>query len=110
MRLLLKAATELMDAYRRTPGIKPEVFARTGAYRQFVEAELQAGFTGPDVEMDSDFAERRPQWVAGANDEELRRWVHTMLRADRWNGDYPTALWDACRSGAMSALVERLES
>lgn len=108
MRLFLKAAAELVTAYQHHPGAEPLDFARTDAYRQFVEAAQQAGFTGPNAEMDSKFAERQPQWVAGANDEELRRWVHTLIRADRWNGDFPDAVWIACRSGSIGALVERL--
>lgn len=108
MGLFLKAATELLAVYQRQLCTESVDFARTDAYHQFVEAAEQAGFTGPDIEMDSDFSERSPEWVAQANDEALRRWVHTMVRADRWNGEYPTAILDGCRAGCIGTLVERL--
>lgn len=103
-----ESAAELVAAYQRQPGTEPLDFARTDAYRQFVEEAEKAGFTGPDIEMDVKFAERRPGWVGCAGDAELRRWVHTMVRSDRWNGDCPTAVMGACRSGCMGALVARL--
>lgn len=103
---LSDAAKALVDEYRREPGADLIDFSRTDAYRQFVEAAEQAGFTGPDMEMDSEFSDRLPEWVALADDGALRRWVHTLIRADRWNGDYPDAVWMACRSGSMGALVE----
>ncbi|EMN4676135.1 hypothetical protein RFJ04_001323 [Klebsiella variicola] len=103
-----KAAAELVAAYRRAPGAEPLDFTRTDAYRQFIEAAEQAGFTGPDVEMDTEFADRSPEWVARADELALRRWINTLIRSDRWNGDYPDAVWMACRSGCIGGLVERL--
>lgn len=103
-----KAAAELVDEYRQAQDAEPLVFTRSGAYRQFIEAAEQAGFTGPDVEMDSDYSDRSPGWVALADDPSLQRWVHTLIRSDRWNGDYPDAVWMACRSGSMAELVARL--
>lgn len=108
MRIFLNSTRELVAAYQRQPGVEPLEFVRTEAYRQFIEAAEQAGFTGADIEMDSEFVERRPEWVTLAILHDLQRWVHTLIRTDRWNGDYPTAIIDACRSGCLSALVERL--
>lgn len=105
---LSDAAMALVEEYRREPSADLIDFSRRDAYRQFMEAAEQAGFTGPDMEMDSEFSYRSPEWVARADDEALRRWVHTLVRADRWNGDDPDAVWMACRSGSMRALVERL--
>ena len=102
------AATKLMATFQRQTGIEPDAFARTNEYRQFAKAAEQDGFTGPDIEMDMDFASRSPKWVMQADKEALKRWVHTLLRSDRSNGDYPTAVLDACQSGCMDALVERL--
>ncbi|HFS1363856.1 TPA: hypothetical protein ACHWNV_003611 [Raoultella ornithinolytica] len=103
-----EAATELVDTYQRQPGIEPEAFTRSSAYRQFVAAAAACGFTGPDVEMDTEFADRSPEWVALADELALRRWINTLIRSDRWNGDYPDAVWMACRSGCIGGLVERL--
>ncbi|EPD5623968.1 hypothetical protein ACSB0S_005745 [Klebsiella pneumoniae] len=102
------AAAELVDTYHRQPGAELLEFARTDAYRQFVAAASACGFTGPDVETDRQFALRSPEWVAQAGERDLQRWVHTLIRADRWNGDLPNAVWMACRSGSMGKLVERL--
>lgn len=102
-----KAAAELVDEYRRVPRAEPLDFTRTAAYRQFIEAAEQGGFTGPDVEMDSDYSDRSPGWVARADGLALRRWVHTLIRADRWNGDYPTAILNACAGGQMKAICDR---
>ncbi|UVF21360.1 hypothetical protein HPT29_009640 [Microvirga terrae] len=105
---LSKAATELVDEYRRSPGAEPLGFTRTAAYRQFIEAAEQAGFTGPEVEMDSEFSDRSPEWVAHASEEELRRYLHTLIRADRWNTDFPTAVLQACSGGQLGALAANL--
>ncbi|HGX5381144.1 TPA: hypothetical protein ACNE2I_004342 [Escherichia coli] len=103
------AAAELVDEYRRIPRAEPLDFTRTAAYRQFIEAAGQAGFTGSGVEMDVDFAARSPEWVAQAGEQDLQRWVHTLIRCDRWNSEYPTAVMDACRSGCMSVLALKIE-
>ncbi|HAY5094929.1 TPA: hypothetical protein MJB77_25765 [Klebsiella pneumoniae] len=103
------AAAELVDTYQRQPGAELLEFARTDAYRQFVQAAEQEGFTGPEIEMDVDFAARSPEWVAQAGEQDLRRWVHTLIRCDRWNSEYPTAVMDACRSGCMSVLALKIE-
>ncbi|WP_313050891.1 hypothetical protein [Atlantibacter subterraneus] len=103
-----KAAAELVDEYRRAPRAEPLDFTRTAAYRQFIEAAEQEDFTSAEIEMDTDYAERRPEWVANADEGALRQWVHTLIRSDRWNADYPTAIMDACRSGSIGELVARL--
>lgn len=103
-----KAAAELVDEYRRAPRAEPLDFTRSNAYQEFIAEAERSGFTGPDVEMDSDYSDRPPEWVARADDPALRRWVHTLIRSDRWNGDYPDAVWMACRSGSMGELVARL--
>lgn len=103
-----KAAAELVDAYRQVQDAEPLVFTRSGAYRQFIEAAEQAGFTGPDVEMDPDYSDRSPGWVTQTDEEALRRWVNTLLRSDRWNCDYPNSVLMACRSGCLDALIGRL--
>lgn len=103
-----EAATELVDAYQRQPGIEPEAFTRSSAYRQFVAAAAACGFTGPDVEMDTEVADRSPEWVALADELALQRWINTLIRSDRWNCDYPDSVLMACRSGCLDALVGRL--
>lgn len=101
-------AMALVDEYRREPGADLIDFSRTDAYRRFVEAAEIVGFTGPDIEMDSEFSYHSPEWVAQADGAALRCWVHTLIRCDRWNVECPTAVMDACRSGCMSALADRL--
>lgn len=108
MEIFFKAALELLDVYRRTPDAEPLDFSRSSAYHQFVKVAEQAGFTGPDMEMDSEYSDRSPKWVAHADIDVLRCWVHTLIRADRWNADYPTAIMNACSSGCMSALTLRV--
>ncbi len=105
-----EATAALAAAYERKLGAEPLDFARSDAYRQFIEAAELDGLTGPDIEMDEEFASRSAGWVIGASEQELRRWVHTLLRADRWNGDYPDAVLMACRSGCVGVLAERLAS
>lgn len=105
-----KAAAELLTEYQRTRGAESVLFANTKAYRQFIEAAEQAGLTGPEIEMDEDFARRSPEWVAKAGTDEIQRWIHTLIRVDRWNGDCPDAVLTACKLRCISALVKRLAS
>ncbi len=102
---LSKSAAALVVVYRRSPSVEPLEFARSNAYRQFVAAAEQAGFTGPDIEMDAEFAARSPEWVTHADQLALRRWVHTLIRTDRWNGDFPTAVLKACAGGQLGMLA-----
>lgn len=103
-----EAAKALTAAYKRAPGAEPLDFARSDAYRQFIEAAELDGLTGPDIEMDGEFSSRSPGWVSMASEQELQRWIHTLLRADRWNGECPDAVLMACRTGCIGALTERL--
>lgn len=105
---LFQATEALLAAFKRQPEIDALAFAGLSAYGQFIEAAERDGFTGPDIEMDPEFAERTPGWVAQADEQQLPQWLHTLIRSDRSNGDYPTAVLMACRSGAMDALVTRL--
>jgi hypothetical protein len=107
---LSKSAAALVDEYRREPRVEPLDFARTAAYRQFIEAVEQAGFTGPDIEADREFSDRTPEWVKHADELALRRWVHTLIRADRWNGDFPTAVLKACSGGQLGVLAAKLRA
>lgn len=102
---LKQAAAELVADYRRMPSVQAVEFTRGSAYRHFIEAAEQAGFTGPDIEIDSEFSDRSRGWVARADEQQLRRWIHTLIRSDRWNGDYPDAVLAACRSGGLSGLI-----
>lgn len=103
-----EATAELAAVYEREPGVEPETFARTAAYLHFTCAAELSGLTGPNLEMDEEFASRSPEWVSRASEQELQRWVHTLIRTDRWNGECPNAVLMACRSGALSMLIQRL--
>lgn len=105
---LSEAVMMLVEQFHQVPSAEPLDFTRTNSYRQFVQAAEQTGFTGPDVEMDSKFSYRSPEWVTQADGAALQCWVHTLIRCDRWNAERPTAIMDACRSGCMSALAEQL--
>ncbi|TKV13248.1 hypothetical protein FDX19_02615 [Citrobacter sp. wls619] len=102
------AVTALVGDYRHEPGANLIDFSRTNTYRQFVEAAEQAGFTGPDMEMDSEFSDRSTEWVEKTDDAALQRWVHTIIRCDRSNSDHPTAIRDACSGGHLTVVVRRL--
>jgi hypothetical protein len=101
-------AQDLADHYHRQPRQTPETVARLPGYREFIDGAAEAGFTGPDHEGDEDFASRSASWVRDADLASLQRWLHSLLRCERWNGEWPDAVLGALRDGRIAALAERL--
>lgn len=99
---------ELVNQYRRQPKQTPETITGMAAYWPFVEGAEVNGFTGPHAEGDDDFASRSPEWLSNADLNSLQRWLHSLLRCERWNGEWPTAILNALQVGQIQALAERL--
>lgn len=101
-------AQVLVDQYRRQPAQTPETIKDLVGYWEFIEGAEAAGFTGSDLEGDQQFASRSPEWIAAASTAQLQSWTHTVLRAERWSGEWPTAILEALQGGQLEALAARL--
>jgi hypothetical protein len=62
------------------------------------DAPLRGWLQGSEMEVNEQFADRSVEWIQAADMESLQRWMHTVLRAERWRGEWPTAILDG--SGA----------
>ncbi len=100
---LARSAADLIAEYQRQPRQTPETIAQLPSYYRFIEDAERAGWTGLDIGMDEHFAERSAEWVASATEEERQRWLHTVLRAERWNPDCPMAVLETLRGGQLAA-------
>ncbi|MBK1624930.1 hypothetical protein [Afifella marina] len=101
----LASARQLLDQYQRQPHQTPETITTLPGYHEMLEAAVECGLSGPDVELDSEFSCRSPEWIAGASAEERRKWLHSVVRAERWNSEYPMAVLEALEGGQLAALV-----
>lgn len=101
-----RSATELsLEDYNR--------FREAPEYQIFEEAAFVCGFVCADYsrlfpieKAHSNSAETIPALSLS----ELRHYVHTLQRAEKWNSDYSTALWTAVMCGALPLVARRLES
>lgn len=98
----------LLEEYRRQPHLTPETIRSLPGYRGVIERAQALGFTGSELVGDEDFAHRSPAWVARADLAELQAWMHSTLRAERWNSEWPTAILEALRGGHLKAMAHRL--
>ncbi|SDO42093.1 hypothetical protein [Vreelandella arcis] len=103
-----EATEALISAFERQPHLKPKTISTLPERQAFIDAAELSGFTGANMELDTRFSERKPKWIAKASTESLKRWVHTLLRSERWNSECPNEILEALRGGQMQALAVRL--
>jgi len=99
------AITVLVAQYQRQPGVSFEELRQWPAYTALIEelgswGDITDQFGG----MDSDYAERRPEWLRIATDAQRRRWLFTLGRAERWQDDYSVVL-HALQGGQLAAVA-----
>lgn len=104
--------------FRRPVDLSFETYQRfreMPEFEDFMDAALACGFVCSDFR---DFAqveqvhesECPSDEVASLTFSELRHYVHTLQRAEKWNSDYSRTLWASLQTGALSAVARRLES
>jgi hypothetical protein len=119
-RFLAKAIRKLERAYSREFSSSRELsledfyeFQGSTEYQDFIEATLLCGFVCDDYRdfFPLDDAHLRPkEALHNVPFNKIRHYIHTIQRAEKWNSQYNTALYDAIRSGALSIVADRLES
>ncbi|MCY1461821.1 hypothetical protein D9M71_795190 [compost metagenome] len=100
-------AGQLVAEFARQPRQTAETITQLPAYGALIDGAAAAGMTGDDVELDDEFACRSPAWLSTANVDQVRRWTHTLLRIERWNAEWPTAILEALQGGHLEALAVR---
>lgn len=98
----------LVDAFARNTGLTPDSITRLPAYTAFIEEAEGAGLTGPDMMMDDEFSARSAAWLASADADQVARWVHTLLRIERANYEWPAAVLEALQDGRLAAVGRSL--
>jgi hypothetical protein len=117
---LVKTIHKLERAYGRKFSSSRELsldefyeFQESAEYQDFIEATLICGFVCDDYcnLFPLDNAHLRPREILPAlTFNKIRHYIHTIQRAEKWNSQYSTVLYDAIRSGALSIVADRLES
>lgn len=98
----------LLEQYRQQPDQTSESITALSRYQNFVEYAALYGFINQEMDVDEEFASRLPEWVQTASMDELRRWVCSLIRADRWQGEWPSAILEALQGGQFEVLERRL--
>jgi hypothetical protein len=86
---------------------------KVGEYRRFVDGAYACGFVCRDFKPDFPFesGNHRPEETIRAwTFHELRHYIHTLLRAERWADGYSSPILEAVMSGALREVAKRLES
>lgn len=83
-------------------------------FLRFVEGAAACGFVCEDYPAGElvplSEVNRNPGQMLGAmNGEELRQYVHTLHRADKWADGYSSPILEALASGALQLLAARLD-
>ncbi|MBH1971992.1 hypothetical protein FK216_11890 [Moraxellaceae bacterium AER2_44_116] len=93
------------DAFERIYGLDE--------YILFVEGSHACGFVCTDMASDFDFAFRNAKHevvIPTLNFPQIRQYIHTLLRAEKWADGCESPILDALRSGALQAVSSRLKS
>ena len=121
-RFLAKVIRRLEEAwsrqFRRSDDLSLETYQRfreMAEFEDFMDAALACGFVCNDFR---DFApvdqvhesDCPGDEVARLTFPELRHYVHTLQRAEKWNSDYSRTLWSSLQTGALPAVARRLET
>lgn len=117
---LAKAIRKLEEAcsrqFRPTTELSLEEFNRfrnMPEYENLIEATFACGFVCTDYArfFPIEKAHLKPNEVIPMLPfSKLRHYVHTLQRAEKWNSDYSTALWNSVMCGALPLVARRLES
>ncbi len=115
VQLFAKLIRGLEAAVRRAnlPLDDLERFHAMPEYDLCVQGAYALGFVCGDFSIEGfDLAAMacRPQMVAGLPLQELRRYVHVVMRAERWSHRYSSPVREAVEGGVLGMVAERLES
>jgi len=115
---MAQCTKELIVAYRaafRTPFSDSDFrqawrLMKLPEYRRWTHAALACGFVCGDFEPTEDIESvmRRPELVEAMNFSELRRFVHTLQRYDKWNDGNASAVGVALAAGTLDVVARRL--
>ena len=82
------------------------------AYRVFVEGAYACGFVCRDLKPDSPLegaCDRASEAIAAWTFPVLRRYVHYLVRHERWAEGYSSPIFDALIAGHLQQVADRLE-
>lgn len=88
-----------------------ERFTDSREYKLFLTGTYACGFVCSDLrpDVDIDRVNRSPEDHVDKLDlKELRHFVHTMMRSERSNFGFGSAIWESMRSGTLELLMGRL--
>ncbi len=100
-----------VQGHERLPMERHEEFTALLEYRLFVEGAYACGFVctdfapgGPTVERGVRVEDAVGSWLFF----ELRHYVHTLLRSERWADGYSSPIFEALVQGVLQAISRRL--
>ncbi|HWL71781.1 MAG TPA: hypothetical protein VNS22_25845 [Geminicoccus sp.] len=106
----------LLEAAARRARIGPddhERFYRLPEYELCMGGAYALGFVCRDIPPDDvllHLIEARPELLNDLPLSELRRYLHLLMRAERWNSPGASLILAALKAGALQLLAQRLES
>lgn len=82
-------------------------------YAQFINAAYACGFVCRDLnpKINLELVNSRPkESVNSWTFPEIRCYVHTLVRAERWAGGHSSPIYDSILSGALKTVIERIRT
>ena len=115
VRLLERAALEhyRVPVASRLPRDRHAEVFKLEAYRLFIEGAYACGFVCRDLKPDNPLEgerERAAAVIAGWSFSELRRYVHYLVRHERFADGYASPILESLVAGHLQQVANRLES
>lgn len=119
-RFLAKVIRRLEEAwlrqFRPTLDLSLETYQRfrdLQEHEDFMDAALACGFVCADFRTEFPVETVHTRGEGGIADlsfPEIRHYIHTVQRAEKWNSEYSNTLWTALQSGSLGVVARRLAS
>lgn len=96
----------------RLPTGRHKEFFRLEAYALFLEGAYACGFVCSDLKPDNPLEGERArpaEAIAGWPFQRLRRYVHYLLRHERWADGYSSPILEALAAGHLQQVGQRLD-
>jgi hypothetical protein len=96
----------------RLPTGRHKEFFRLEAYPLFLEGAYACGFVCGDLKPDNPLEGERArpaEAIAGWSFQRLRRYVHYLLRHERWADGYSSPILEALAAGHLQQVGQRLD-
>lgn len=113
-KLFVKTANQLIARLSRSLELQQttlDQIKEQPEYALFIDVAYACGFVCHDMKPDADLnavSAQPERFISSWNFPEIRMYIHTLLRAERWADGYSSPICEAISSGALAMVAERI--